>query len=349
VALSPAAVGVARGAADGGGGVPDAAAADVAADELPAAKPAAVEDEEVGSVGAAPGSPVTSSASGAGAGSADGPVGTVEVGDSGSADGVEAEEANPISPSVAAGLTPMLHGEYADPGEEEVMVKTEFVWADGANHDVRLSGAWNGWMPGTLGLAGWGAVWEAHWVLASVGGGGWRSTGLVIGHSTAPSTPSAARSGAACARHATACVTSLTSHVPFTGFVWLVLQTPSAPSPLGTLPPHCASPRWNHLFPTVQMYHEGGGMWSVVTPVPAGTHEFKFVVDGEWRHSTRHPTVGDDEMTMNNIRVIRGPPKVNGGKKGATSPNASSSGGSPARRSKEGGKRRHRGACCTIS
>lgn len=50
-------------------------------------------------------------------------------------------------------------------------------------------------------------------------------------------------------------------------------------------------------------------MHSVVTPVPAGTHEFKFVVDGEWKHSTRHPTVGDDEETMNNIRVIRGPPK----------------------------------------
>lgn len=60
----------------------------------------------------------------------------------------------------------------------------------------------------------------------------------------------------------------------------------------------------------VQMYHEGGGMWSVVTPVPAGTHEFKFVVDGEWKHSTRHPTVGDDEETMNNVRVIRGPPKA---------------------------------------
>lgn len=50
-------------------------------------------------------------------------------------------------------------------------------------------------------------------------------------------------------------------------------------------------------------------MHSVVTPVPAGTHEFKFVVDGEWKHSTRHPTVGEDEETMNNIRVIRGPPK----------------------------------------
>lgn len=52
-----------------------------------------------------------------------------------------------------------------------------------------------------------------------------------------------------------------------------------------------------------------GGMWSVVTPVPAGTHEFKFVVDGEWKHSTRHPTVGENDETTNNIRVIRGPPK----------------------------------------
>jgi len=104
---------------------------------------------------------------------------------------------------------PVMHGTYDRPDEEEeVMVKTEFVWADGAEYDVKLSGSWNGWMP-------------------------------------------------------------------------------------------------------VQMYHEGGGMWSVVTPVPTGTHEFKFVVDGEWRHSTRHPTVGDDEETMNNIRVIRGPPKQN--------------------------------------
>lgn len=107
--------------------------------------------------------------------------------------------------------SPVVHGTYEahEEAEEEVMVKTEFVWADGAEHDVKLSGAWNGWMP-------------------------------------------------------------------------------------------------------VQMYHEGGGMWSVVTPVPAGTHEFKFVVDGEWKHSTRHPTVGEDEETMNNIRVIRGPPKNKG-------------------------------------
>eukprot|EP00189_Rhodosorus_marinus_P011207 CAMPEP_0184751774 /NCGR_PEP_ID=MMETSP0315-20130426/43224_1 /TAXON_ID=101924 /ORGANISM="Rhodosorus marinus, Strain UTEX LB 2760" /LENGTH=227 /DNA_ID=CAMNT_0027231059 /DNA_START=140 /DNA_END=823 /DNA_ORIENTATION=- len=103
---------------------------------------------------------------------------------------------------------PMVQGEHTveNPlGEGEVLVKTEFVWADGAEKDAKLAGSWNGWMP-------------------------------------------------------------------------------------------------------IQMYHEGGGMWSVVTPVPAGTHEFKFIVDGEWKHSTRHPTVGEDEENMNNIRVIKGPP-----------------------------------------
>lgn len=45
--------------------------------------------------------------------------------------------------------SPIVHGTYekADSDDEEVMVKTEFVWADGAEHDVKLSGAWNGWMP----------------------------------------------------------------------------------------------------------------------------------------------------------------------------------------------------------
>lgn len=45
--------------------------------------------------------------------------------------------------------SPIVHGSYekADSDDEEVMVKTEFVWADGAELDVKLSGAWNGWMP----------------------------------------------------------------------------------------------------------------------------------------------------------------------------------------------------------
>ncbi|EME29904.1 hypothetical protein Gasu_26910 isoform 1 [Galdieria sulphuraria] len=66
---------------------------------------------------------------------------------------------------------------------------------------------------------------------------------------------------------------------------------------------------WNNWTP-IQMYHEGGGIWSVVTLVPPGTHEFKFIVDGEWRHSTRHPTVGIDEESKNNVRVVKGPPTI---------------------------------------
>lgn len=118
-------------------------------------------------------------------------------------------------------------------------MKTEFVWADGAEHDVKLSGAWNGWMP-------------------------------------------------------------------------------------------------------IQMYHEGGGMWSVVTPVPAGTHEFKFVVDEQWKHSTRHPTVGDNIETMNNIRVIKGPPKQN-----RPNPSTPASGVSPIGNGAMINKKSR--SCCVIS
>uniref|UniRef100_A0A7S3A0W2 AMP-activated protein kinase glycogen-binding domain-containing protein n=1 Tax=Rhodosorus marinus TaxID=101924 RepID=A0A7S3A0W2_9RHOD len=60
----------------------------------------------------------------------------------------------------------------------------------------------------------------------------------------------------------------------------------------------------------IQMFHEGGGMWSVVTPVPPGAHEFKFIVDGEWKHSNRHPTIGIDETSLNNVRVVLPEPRI---------------------------------------
>lgn len=55
----------------------------------------------------------------------------------------------PVAGGSARPKSPVVHGSYekADSDEEEVMVKTEFVWADGAEMDVKLSGAWNGWMP----------------------------------------------------------------------------------------------------------------------------------------------------------------------------------------------------------
>lgn len=60
---------------------------------------------------------------------------------------------------------------------------------------------------------------------------------------------------------------------------------------------------WND-WKAIQMFHEGAGTWSVVTPVPPGPHEFKFIVDGEWKHSERHPTIGIDEVSLNNVRYV---------------------------------------------
>lgn len=77
---------------------------------------------------------------------------------------------------------------------------------------------------------------------------------------------------------------------------------------------------WNE-WKAIQMFHEGGGMWSVVTPVPPGAHEFKYIVDGEWKHSMRHPTIGIDEVSLNNVRYILAQPDAgNGTGSGAGAP-----------------------------
>lgn len=68
-------------------------------------------------------------------------------------DEVNVNSAGPAMPVSGSGSarpkSPIVHGSYekAESDDEEVMVKTEFVWADGAELDVKLSGAWNGWMP----------------------------------------------------------------------------------------------------------------------------------------------------------------------------------------------------------
>lgn len=67
---------------------------------------------------------------------------------------------------------------------------------------------------------------------------------------------------------------------------------------------------WND-WKAIQMFHEGGGMWSVVTPVPPGPHEFKYIVDGEWKHSSRHPTIGVDDLSLNNVRYVLAQPELN--------------------------------------
>lgn len=60
-------------------------------------------------------------------------------------------------------------------------------------------------------------------------------------------------------------------------------------------------------------------MWSVVTPVPPGPHEFKFIVDGEWKHSRRHPTIGIDDTSLNNVRYVLPEPDLGAGDGSKTS------------------------------
>lgn len=80
---------------------------------------------------------------------------------------------------------------------------------------------------------------------------------------------------------------------------------------------------WND-WKAIQMFHEGGGMWSVVTPVPSGPHEFKYIVDGEWKHSNRHPTIGIDDVSLNNVRYVLPMPDL--GEKPADRARASTAG-----------------------
>lgn len=49
-----------------------------------------------------------------------------------------------------------------EPEEEIVLVNTEFVWAEGAFKDVKLCGAWNGWIPQQMFYEGgeWRIVWK---------------------------------------------------------------------------------------------------------------------------------------------------------------------------------------------
>lgn len=89
---------------------------------------------------------------------------------------------------------------------------------------------------------------------------------------------------------------------------------------------------WND-WKAIQMFHEGAGTWSVVTPVPPGPHEFKFIVDGEWKHSERHPTIGIDEDSLNNVRYVLAEPDLGGPEGGSGgAPSSSTKNSRPTRR-----------------
>ena len=54
------------------------------------------------------------------------------------------------------------------------------------------------------------------------------------------------------------------------------------------------------------MTRQKDGSFVRVVELPEGTHEYKFVVDGEWRHDPDHSDWAmNDQGTMNSLAVVR--------------------------------------------
>jgi 1,4-alpha-glucan branching enzyme len=48
------------------------------------------------------------------------------------------------------------------------------------------------------------------------------------------------------------------------------------------------------------------GLWKVTLPLPAGRHEYQFVVDGTWLPDPGAPVAGDDGFgRTNSVRIVR--------------------------------------------
>uniref|UniRef100_A0A7S1XD93 AMP-activated protein kinase glycogen-binding domain-containing protein n=1 Tax=Compsopogon caeruleus TaxID=31354 RepID=A0A7S1XD93_9RHOD len=64
---------------------------------------------------------------------------------------------------------------------------------------------------------------------------------------------------------------------------------------------------WNHWTP-IPMIRDlrDRRVWAVITLVPAGYHEFCYIVNGEHRVSTGHPLTADESC---NWRYVKGPPR----------------------------------------
>jgi len=67
-------------------------------------------------------------------------------------------------------------------------------------------------------------------------------------------------------------------------------------------------PSWVGWQP-VNMKKEPDGVWSVITRCPVGERAFLFIVDGEWKVSSRHAVAQDATGAKVNTRVFKAPTK----------------------------------------
>ena len=42
-----------------------------------------------------------------------------------------------------------------------------------------------------------------------------------------------------------------------------------------------------------------------ILDLPEGEHQYKFLIDGEWKHDPNEPTTDNDQGTKNNIIIVK--------------------------------------------
>lgn len=53
--------------------------------------------------------------------------------------------------------------------------------------------------------------------------------------------------------------------------------------------------------------------FTTIQYLPAGVHQYKFIVDGKWRHAPDQPMAADTDGLLNNCMEIRKPPPTHDG------------------------------------
>eukprot|EP00887_Chlorella_sp_A99_P006896 scaffold2.g6896.t1 len=81
--------------------------------------------------------------------------------------------------------------------------------------------------------------------------------------------------------------------------------------------------RWVETVPMAPVEGQQG-VYSVVVHLPPGYHQYKFIVDGEWRHDEAQPFMPDPLGNVNNWLFVR---KPDGGSGGTTPTAAAAAGG----------------------
>lgn len=50
--------------------------------------------------------------------------------------------------------------------------------------------------------------------------------------------------------------------------------------------------------------HKGGPRYEVEVRLPQGKYYYKYIINGQWRHSTASPTERDERGNLNNVAVV---------------------------------------------